>query len=111
MWVMRRRGLGVDLASLEAEASVDAVGRLPKRPLTMATGPTRASMPSAVHPLTKASAVATDGVRGLGVAVRIPPGPVLTGDREFLFDLDVVALECRVVDGPVGAHAVEPKGV
>jgi hypothetical protein len=102
-----RRRLGVDLASLQAEASVDAVVPVPEAPV----GDGHWSDPDVdAEPLGAADEdepVAADRVRRLRVAVRVSPGPVLAGHRKLLLDELVVATEVQVADGPVRAHAID----
>ena len=50
--------------------------------------------------------VATDRVRSVGVGVRIPPRPLLAGDRELLLDRLVIGQQVGVGDRPVGPHPV-----
>ena len=62
-------------------------GRLPNRPLAIATGPTLAAMPELVGAAQEDLAVAADRVRPVRVGVRVAPRPVLPGDRQFLLDV------------------------
>ena len=75
-------------------------------PLGIATGPTRISIPSGARPGAGAVGAAGDRVGGVRVAVRVPPRPVLPGDRQLALDALVVRLEVPVGDRPVGADPV-----
>ena len=86
-------------------------GRLPKRPLAMATGPTFAVMPQARGPAQEQLAVARDRVRPVRVAVRVAPGPALAGHRQLLLEVLVVGPQVGVVQRPVGADPVGAEGV
>ena len=57
----QRGGFRVDLAVLQAESAVVQCGRLPKRPLVIATGPTFAVMPSLRAPRRKISPLPPTG--------------------------------------------------
>ena len=62
-------------------------GRLPNRPLAIATGPTLAVMPERSRAAQEDLAVAADRVRAVRVAVRVAPRPVLAGDRQLVLDV------------------------
>ena len=107
----QRAGLGVDLAALQAEAAVDAVRAVPEP----AVGDRDRADPGRDAGGGRAAeedlAVAGHRVRVVRVAVRVTPGPVLPGDRQFGLELLVVRLEVGVADGPVGADPVGGEGV
>src|SRR6185437_2281293 len=106
-----RAGLGVDFAALQAETAVDAV-RTVAEP---AVGDGYRAYPgldaggsrTALKDLT----VATGGMGGVRIAVRIPPWPVLAGDGQFRFDGFGVGPERAVIDRPVSADTVTAEGV
>ena len=54
----------------------------------------------------RVGAAARDGMRGVRVAVRVSPRPVLAGNRELALQALVVGSQLPVGNGPVGAHAV-----
>src|SRR3954470_23208110 len=85
-------------------------GRLPNRPLVMATGPTPGTDAEGVAAGLEQHAVAGDGVWRVRVAVRVAPRPGPTGDRQFGLDRLVVGPQIGVGDGPVGADAVAAAG-
>ena len=82
-------------------------GRLPKRPLAIATGPTRASMPAVSAPRRKISAVAArPGAASAGSECGSPHGQSWPATGSSASIALVVRLEVGVVDRPVGADAV-----
>ena len=62
-------------------------GRFPNRPLGIATGPTLAVDAGGGRAAQEDLAVAGHRVRVVRVAVRVTPGPVLPGDRQFGLEL------------------------
>ena len=101
-----RAGLGVDLAALQAVAAVDAVRTVAERPVD---DPDRADPhldPAAPGALAQHGGSPGHRVRGVRVAVRIAPRPVLPGHRQLPLHLRVVRTQVRVGDRPVRADAV-----
>ena len=81
-------------------------GRLPKTPLGIADRPDAHLDPRRAGAGAGAVGAAGDRVRGVRVAVRVTPRPVLAGDRQLGLDALVVRLELLVGDRPVGADPV-----
>ena len=106
----QRRGLGVDLAALEAEPPVDAVRAVAEAPVgdghRTDAGLDAERMGAAHEDLP----VAAQGLGRIGIAVRVAPRPGLAGHGELLFDGLVVRLEVLVADGPVRADPVAAGG-
>jgi len=102
----QRACLRVDLASLLAEAPVDAVRTVAEAAVGDRNRPDPHIDAEGVRPADEHVAVAPHRVGVLGVAVRVPPRPVLAGDRQLLLDVLVVRLEVLVADRPVGPHPV-----
>ena len=101
-----RAGLGVDLAALQTEAAVNAM-----RPVSEGAVCDRGRPDphlDAVRARARPGALsgARDRVRTMRIAVRITPGPVLPGNRQFPLDPLEVRLQIPVGDRPVGSHAV-----
>ena len=101
-----RRRLRVDLAPLQAEPAIDAMRPVAKR----AVGdPNRAHAhldPELARGAPGHVGAAGDRVRGVRIAVRISPRPVLAGHRQLELEPLVVRLEILVGDRPVRPHAV-----
>ena len=107
----QRAGLGVDLAALQAETTVDAVRPVAEpsvRDGYRADPGVDAGRPGAAQ---EDLAVPAHPVGMVRVAVRIAPRPVLPGDRQLLLDRLVVRPELGIVDRPVRAHPVQAEGV
>ena len=107
----QRRGLGVDLAALEAEPPIDAVG-----PVTEAAVGDRHRTDAGLDtermgPADEDLPIAAQGLGRIRVTMRIAPGPRLTGDRELFLDRLVVGLEVLVADGPVGPYPITGGGL
>ena len=104
------RGLGVDLAALQAEAAIDAMGAVAKCPVGDRHG-TDAHLDAqpfcAPHRLLGATG---DRVGRVGVTVGIAPRPVLSGYRQLGLDTLVVGPQFLVGDRPVRADAVAARG-
>ena len=105
-----RGGLGVDLAPLEAEATVDAVVPIPEAPVGDGDGSHPGLDPSRRCAPQEDLAVPADRLGGVGVGMRVSPGPGLPRDRKLLFDLLVVRAEVLVGDRPVRTAAVLGEG-
>jgi len=86
-------------------------GRLPNRPLGIATGPTRGLDPRRPRAAQEHVAVAADRVGVVGVGVRLAPRPVLAGDGQLGLDRPVVGAQVGVADRPVGPDPVKRGGV
>ena len=102
----QRRGLGVDLARLQAEAAVDAVRAVAEAAVGDADRADAHLDAQLARPAPRLFGAAGDRVRPMRVAVRIAPRPVLTGDRQLELEALVVGLEVGVGDRPVLRHAV-----
>ncbi len=106
----QRRRLCIDLAALQAKASVDAM-----RPVAEAAVGDRHRAdphgdPEPFAPVDEHVAVARHRLSLKRVAVRITPRPWLAGDWQLLLDLFVVRPQLVVRDGPVRADAVVGEG-
>ncbi len=104
-------GLGVDLAPLQAVPAVDAVRPVAEGAVDDADGANAHGQTQLVGPLPDHGGGAADRVGREGVAVRIPPGPVLPGHRKLTLHLLVVGFQVPVRDRPVGADAVAGEGL
>ena len=102
----QRAGLRVHLASLQAEAAVDAVRPVAERAVGDAHRADAHLDPRGPRALPSAPGGARDRMRAVRVAVRIAPRPVLAGDGQLALDALVVRLELVVRIRPVGADAV-----
>ena len=101
------RGLGAHLAALQAEPAVDAVGAVPEGAVGDSHRPDPHLDAQAARSLPPLERARPDRMRGVRVAVRVSPGPVLAGNRELALEALVVGSQLPVGNGPVGAHAVE----
>ena len=101
-----RARLGVDLAALQAEAAVDAVRAVAERAVDDADRPDAHLDAELEGTAPDLAGGLGDGVRARRVAVRMPPRPVLPGDRQLALDLLVVRQQVVVPDRPVRADAV-----
>ena len=106
----QRRGLGVDLAALQAEAAVDAVRAVPEPAVRDRDRADLGGDAELVRATQEDLPVPADRMRPVRVAVRVSPWPVLAGHRQFLLDLLVVRTQLGVGERPVGAHPVGGTG-
>ena len=106
----QRRGFGVDLAALEAEAAVDAVRPVAEAAVGDGDGTGFGDDAERAGAAQEDLAVAACGVRAVRVGMRVAPRPALAGDGELGFDVVVVGLQVVVAEGPVGAGAVAGEG-
>ncbi|MDT7706888.1 MAG: hypothetical protein QOG20_2495 [Pseudonocardiales bacterium] len=105
-----RAGLRVDLAALQAVAAVGAVRPVAEGAVDDPDRPHAHLDPAAAGALAELRRGPGDRMRGEGVAVRVPPGPVLPGDRKLAFDLLIVRQQVPVGDRPVRADPVVGEG-
>ena len=101
-----RAGLGVDLAALQAEAAIDAMGAVAEASVGDRHRPDAHLDAAVLGAAPGHRGGAGDGVGGMGVGVGIPPRPVLTGHRQLAFDALEGGLELLVGDRPVDGDAV-----
>src|SRR5581483_4518535 len=102
----QRRGLGVDLARLQAETAIDAVRAVPEAAVR---DPHRADLdldPQLARSLPRDLGAPGDRMGGVWVAVWITPWPVLAGDGKLELEALVMALEIAIGDRPVLPHPV-----
>ena len=102
----QRRGLRVDLAALQAEAAVDAVGPVAEDPVGDGHRADPHLDPGRERAAPQHLGRGGERVRRVRVAVRIAPRPVLAGDRQLALDRLVVRPQLGVGDRPVGADPV-----
>ena len=103
----QRGGFCIDLAPLQAESSVDAVGTVAEP----AVGDRHRSDPSLESDCRRAPekdlTVPAHRLRRVPVGVGIAPGPILARHRQFVLDVLVVGLQILIGDRPVCADAVD----
>ena len=100
------RGFRVDLAPLQAESAVDAVGPVAEAAVGDRHRSYFGGNPSRQGAALKEFAVPGDWMGAVGVAVRLTPGPVLPSHRQFLLNVLIVAPKVLVLQGPVCSHPV-----
>ncbi len=105
------RGLGVDFATLQAEAAVDAVLAMSEATVGDGHRPDPGLDARGESTALEDFAVAAHRVGVVGVSVRVAPRPVVTGDGQLALDQLVIFLEVVVADRPVGADTVGGEGV
>ena len=81
-----RAGLGVDLAALLAEPTVDAVGAVAETPVGDGDGPDTHRYTAVLGAAPGDRGGARDRVGRVGIGVGVAPGPVLPGHRQLAFD-------------------------
>src|SRR5581483_7896660 len=81
------RGLGIDLAALQAESPVDAVRAVAEPAVHYGDRANPVVDAEGLASLGESDPVASERVRRLRVLVRDAPGPVLPGDGKLLFHL------------------------
>lgn len=103
---MRGGRLGVDLAPLQAEPAVDAVGPVAEAAVGDRHRPDPGLDSQDPGTALEHLAVARDLVGGLGIPVRVPPRPVLPRHGQLGLDLLVERPHVLIADGPVRPHPV-----
>ncbi len=111
MCVISGRRFGVDFAPLQAESPVDAMRAVAEPAVRNGDRSDLGRDAQLPGPAQEHLAVAADRMRPVRVAVRVAPGPVLPGDRQFLLDRPVVRQQVTVAERPVGAHPVLGEGL
>ncbi len=102
----QRGSLCAHLAPLQAEPAVDAVGSVAERAVGYPDGADPHFYPQALGAIPCALRARADRMWAVRVAVRISPGPELSGDWQFTFESFVVRLQIRVADRPIGTDTV-----
>jgi hypothetical protein len=106
-----RAGLGVDLAALQAVPTVDAVRAVPEGAVGDADGAYPHLDAQLVGPLPERGGRPGDGVGRMRIAVRLGPGPVLTGHGQLPLHSLVVGAQRVVGERPVGPDPVPGAGL